>query len=462
MFPLTLAQLPAILKAEGSPSLGFEDAPNSPVTGAAIDSRAVRPGDLFFALPGGRTDGHDYAAGALARGAAAVVLTRETGDRPALVVPDPAAVLARLGAWNRTRFAGPVVAVGGSHGKTTCREMLHAALTGLGPGTRSRANHNNALGVPLSLCAIGTGHRFAVVELGASRPGELAALCDSARPTVGVLTGIGSAHVGTFGGPGRLRAAKAELLASLPPDALAVLNGDDPRVRSVAPAARCRVVFAGTTPGCDVRLEDVSAVDGRLRFRRAGTRFDLFTPARHLLPLAACAVAVGKELGLTGPRIARGLAAFRPPPGRCAAAVAGGVTVVDDTYNAPPEGFLAAVDLLAGWPVPPPGRRWLVAGGMRDLGGHADRLHRALGDRIRAAGPDRAVFVGATGGRVADAAGLPAGVGVRVASADAAAALLCGELRPGDVALVKGCRADGLERVVAAVLSRFGTGHADS
>ena len=445
-----------MLKAEAPRGLGFEH-PGTAITGAAIDSRAVRPGHLFFALPGTRSDGHAHAANALQRGAAAVVLARDTGDRPAIVVPDPAAALARLAGWNRSRFAGPLIAVGGSHGKTTCRELIAAALIPLAPGVRSRANYNNALGVPLTLCELDPSHRFAVVEVGASRPGDLTVLCGLVKPTVVVLTGIGHAHVGTFGGPAALLAAKAELLTSPQADGSAVarvVNGDDPRARALADARPGRTIFAGTTAGCDVRIEPLPSPPDRLRFRRGRTTFDLATPARHLLPLAACAVAVGEELGLTDARIAAGLARFRPPPGRCAVTGTGGVTVIDDAYNAPPEGFAAAVDLLAGWPVEPPGRRWLVAGGMRELGNESTKLHAALGRRIAAAGFDRALFVGETGARLADAAGLPNAI--RCDGAAAAIEVLLGGSRPGDVVLVKGCRADRLERVVAAVLGRSG------
>ena len=427
------------------------------MAGAAIDSRAVRPGDLFFALPGRRADGHAHAAEALRRGAVAVVVARSVGVEPALVVPDPAAALARLGAWNRRQFRGPVIAVGGSHGKTTCRELLFAALHGLGPGTRSRANFNNALGVPLSLCEIAPRHRFAVIELGASRPGELTALCELAQPLIAVLTGVGTAHVGTFGGPAALRAAKAELLSfpHAPPsdpsqaDGSAVVNGDDPGGRALAAGVGCPVIFAGTTVGCDVRVEPLPAPPGFLRFRRGETLFLLHGFAPHLISLAACAVAVAERLGLPGDAIAAGLTRFRPPPGRGAVTTVGGVTLIDDTYNAPPEGFCAAVDLLAGWPAA--GRRWLVAGGMRELGDEAERLHARLGRRIAAAGLDRVLFVGATGARVADAAGLPTAAARRVPDAAAAADLLARELTAGDVVLLKGCRADGLERAVAAV-----------
>ncbi|NNJ24146.1 UDP-N-acetylmuramoyl-tripeptide--D-alanyl-D-alanine ligase [Planctomycetes bacterium LzC2] len=439
--------------AEAPRSLGVTR--GTQVGGAAIDSRAVRPGDLFFALPGARTDGHDYVADAFHRGAVAAVVAQETDAGPAIVVPDPAAALAQLGAWNRDQCAGPVVAVGGSHGKTTCRDLLHAALSGLGPGVRSRANFNNALGVPLTLCEIAPEHRSAVIEVGASSPGEIATLCEWAKPTAGVLTGVGTAHVGTFGGPAALRAAKAELFAGVAPDGVLVVNRDDPGARALAQTAERPIVVAGTTADCDVRVEPLPAPPGFLRFGRNGTTFSLQGFAPHFVSLGACAVAVGEALGLSNEAIRNGLTRFRPPPGRGAVTVVGGATFIDDTYNAPPEGFFAAVDLLASWPVVPPGRRWLVCGGMRELGEEADRLYAKLGRRIATAGLDRVLFVGATGARTADAAGLSEAVGIRVRDASAAAAVLSEEIRPGDVALAKGCRADGLERVIAAGIAAF-------
>ncbi|QDT16073.1 UDP-N-acetylmuramoyl-tripeptide--D-alanyl-D-alanine ligase [Alienimonas californiensis] len=459
MFPLTLKQLPDLLGNAEAPQ-GLCVMGDVLITGAAIDSRAVRPGDLFFALPGERTDGHAHVAAALERGAVAAVVAREVSVGPAFVVPDPAAALARLGAWNRRRFAGPVVAVGGSHGKTTTRELIAATLHALGPGVRSRANFNNALGVPLTLCELGPSHRWAVVELGASRPSDLTELGGWARPTVAVLTGVGTAHVGTFGGPAALRAAKAELFATLQADGSAVVNGDDPGARSLAAEAGRPVLFAGTGPGCDVRLEPLPAPPGFLRFQRGETSFRLPGFAPHLVSLAACAVAAGEALGLTPESIRDGFAGFQPPPGRGTVTTVGGVTLIDDTYNAPPEGFFAAVDLLARWPVEPPGRRWLVCGGMKELGEEADRLHAELGRRIAAAGLDRAVFVGETGACVAIAAGLLPPIGLQFATAGAAAEAVLNEVRAGDVVLAKGCRSDRLERVVAALAERLERGRA--
>ena len=227
-----------------------------------------------------------------------------------------------------------------------------------------------------------------------------------------MLTGVGRAHVGTFGGIEALRAAKRELLEAPPQaDGFAVVNGDDRGARALAETANCRVILAGTTAGCDVRAVRTPSPPDRLRFRLDVESFVVRTPAAHLLPLAACAVAVGREVGRPDAEIAAGLARFRPPPGRCKPHVAGGVTVIDDSYNAAPEAFLAAVRVLAGLDVPPGGRRWLVAGGMNELGDDADRLHADVGAAIAAAGFDRVLFVGDRGARLAGAAG----VGDRVA-----------------------------------------------
>ena len=312
---------------------------------------------------------------------------------------------------------------------------------------RSRANFNNALGVPLTLCELGEETRSAVVEVGASRRGEIADLCELARPTAAVLTGVGHAHVGTFGGVAALRAAKRELLDAVPADGFAVVNGDDPGARDLADDAPRRVLLAGTTAGCDVRAVRGDGAAGTIPFRIGETWFPLHAVAAHTLPLAACAVAVGRELGLSDAGIAAGLARFRPPPGRCAATAAGGVAVIDDSYNAAPEAFLAAVRTLAEFPVAPGGRRWLAAGGMNELGEEAERLHARVGAAIAAAGFDRVLFVGDRGAALAAAAG----VGEHLPDAAAATAELLADLRRGDAVLVKGCRADGLERVVAGV-----------
>ena len=247
-----------------------------------------------------------------------------------------------------------------------------------------------------------------------------------------------------------------------------MVNGDDPGavalVRSVG-LRPGRVTFAGTSDRCGVRATRIERTADRLRFTLLGVRCEVRACGSHFLPLACCAVAAGAACGVPAGALAAGLARFEPVAGRCrpvrfALPAGGAATVIDDTYNAPPEGFLAAVDVLAAWPVPPGGRRWLAAGGMRELGGDAVLLHCAVGGRAAAAGIDVLIGVGVGADGIAAAARSHGGCGevVSVASAAEAAGLLAAGLRAGDAALVKGCRADGLERVLAELAARLRPG----
>ena len=511
MTPLPLRELAALCGGTVTP--GDADPLVRTVT---LDSRSVPPDALFWAVRGDRLDGHDFLHHAAANGAVAVV-----SDRAGLAVvhparvhrrpqagggssPDPTAprlaaraactlagcttvptvhvadtldALWALAAAVRHRSSATVVGVAGSHGKTSTREMVFAALRSLpGGGTRSAANRNNRFGVPLSLLEIAPLHRFAVVEIGASHVGEIAPLAALAAPRVAVLTGIGRAHLGTFGSAAAVRAEKAKLFAALPADGLAVVNGDDPVARSVAAGCGRRAISVGTGPGCDVRAADFAHENGRLAFAVSGRRFRVPAAGRQFLPAALAALAVGRELGLEDETIAAGLATFEPVAGRCRPERVGAWTVIDDTYNAAPEAFAAAIRTLAEWRTGGDadgtadtdtdtvggGRRWLVCGTMADLGPASGDLHEELGRRAAEAGLDRVLAIGEHAGRVTQ--GLRYGgtdaprpvrsprpnrtVGTAVEScADAVAALGAG-LRPGDVVLVKGSRVARTERVI--------------
>ncbi|HUQ72593.1 MAG TPA: UDP-N-acetylmuramoyl-tripeptide--D-alanyl-D-alanine ligase [Planctomycetaceae bacterium] len=429
----------------------------------STDSRDIQPGDVFWALPGVKFDGHDFATNAVQQGAKLVVCRSDRsagipGSR--LVVDDPLKALSRLAAWYRKRLETLIIGVTGSVGKSTTKELLFAALSPQFTGLRSPASFNNAVGLPKSLLAIEPDHEFAVLELGASRRGEIRDLAAVAQPEIGVITAIAKAHLETFGGMEGVIAAKGELLAALPETGFAVLPGDDPVTRGMASRARCRVLFVGEGADNDLRGEDVIA-GADLRFVADGESFRVPIAGRQHLTNALLAIAVAREVGVPLDLVADGLSTFQPLPGRCRTLTAGPWTVIDDCYNASPLAVEAACRLLAGPTWPLAARRYLVLGDMRELGATAADEHRAIG---RLCGELGLAGVLAFGDHATDVAaganrsGLPPGRLVATRSLDVLLAVLDCWLEPGDVVLVKGSRAMQMERVVDWLQSRAAAG----
>jgi UDP-N-acetylmuramoyl-tripeptide--D-alanyl-D-alanine ligase len=424
------------------------------------DSRQVRRGDVFWGLAGSKLDGSYFAAEAYARGAEGVVVggkyVQPSPGCWSLEVDNSQQALEQLAAWNRSRHAGRVVAVTGSVGKTTTRQMIRAVLERSFCGTASPKNYNNHVGLPLSMLAMDPRHDFAVLELAASAANEIARLAALCRPHVGVITRVGDAHLGSFGSLDAVAQAKAELLDALPEDGWAVLSGDDERLRKLAGRVRAKAVWFGRALDNDLVATDVESRHGRLSFQVDGTRMRLAAWGRHHLASALAAVAVGRIFGLCDAEIARGLAEFEPPPLRCQIAKARGATIINDTYNASPVAMRAALELLRDFDAP--GRRIVICGDMRELGDAAPRLHRHLGDQVVSlCGADLLVACGQYADEVVEAAraaGMPRFRAVAVGSPEEALAHVESELSPGDVLLVKGSRAMAMERLVEALQTR--------
>ena len=440
------------------------------VTAVEFDSRAIRPGGLFLALPGERVDGHEYAAAAVAAGAAGVLAGRPV-DAPAVLAPpapralgtgldatDPdgsgAAVLAAL-----ARLAGhvvgalaaapgrglTVVGVTGSSGKTSTKDLLAAVLAPLGPTVAPPGSFNNELGLPWTALRAGPDTRHLVLEFSARGPGHIAALTRAVPPRIGVVLNVGSAHLGEFGSVAAIARAKGELVAALPADGVAVLNADDPAVRAMAARTAAEVVLVGRAADAAVRAADVRLEAGR-------PRFELVTPvgsAPVALPLvgahhvgnALAAAAVALRLGGTPAGVAAALDGAAPAS-RWRMEVTDrpdGVTVINDAYNANPDSMRAALaaltDLGAGR------RTWAVLGPMGELGEQAAAAHAGVAAEAHRLGVARLVAVGAP----------DYGAERAVPDVDAALELLRAELAPGDVVLVKASRAAGLERLAAAL-----------
>ncbi len=436
------------------------------VRGAAVDSRRVEPGNLFVALPGEHTDGHAFLGRAAAMGAAALVVSRplSEGDLAALrdvaapgelavvQVVDPLAALQALAAGWRTRFDPFVVAVTGSVGKTTTKEAVAAVLSSRLSTLRNEGNLNNEIGLPLTVLRLRPGHEAAVFEMGMYVGGEVAELARIARPRVGVVTAVQPVHLARIGTLDAIERAKGELVEALPRDGAAVLNADDPRVARMASRARSRVRTYGFAASADVTAEAIAS-EGRagMRFllRADRARISVTTPAlgRHSVHNALAAAAVGIEAGLALEDVAAGLAAGWTAPHRTELVDAGGVLLLDDTYNASPASMAAALDLLSTLP----GRRVAVLGEMLELGPEHAAGHRAVGRAAVDAGVELLVVVGAGAAAIGAAArerGLDPARIVAVPDRDAALDVLRPRLVPGDVVLLKASRGAALDLLV--------------
>ncbi|AEH10424.1 MULTISPECIES: UDP-N-acetylmuramoyl-tripeptide--D-alanyl-D-alanine ligase [Protofrankia] len=455
MMTLTLREVAVVCGGR----LDAVDDHDAAVTGVVIDSRQVAAGALFVAVAGERVDGHDFAAAAAGAGAVAVLAARPVGV-PAVVVADPVAALAALAAQVRTRSSATVVAVTGSAGKTTTKDLLADLLGELGPTVAAAGSFNNEIGLPLTVTRIEPATRFAVLEMGARGPGHIAALCELARPRIGVVLNVGSAHLGQYAdGRAGIARAKGEL-AEAASDAV-VLNADDPLVAGMAARARGEVITFGEGERADVRAHDVRVGDdGRARFDlvAAGERHPvaLTLVGEHQVGSALAAAAVAIRLGLPPARAAEALSRARARSRwRMEVAVTDtGVTVINDAYNANPESMRAAlktlVDLSRGR------RAWAVLGGMEELGASADDEHDALGRLVVRLGVEQLVAIGERARRIhlgASLEGSWSGESVWVADVEQACTLLREQLVPGDVVLVKASRAFGLERVASELTS---------
>jgi len=435
---------------------------DAPFGGVSTDSRSIAAAELFVALAGPRFDAHDFVAAAAARGAAGAVVSRRLATAlPQIVVADTLRALKDAAAAWRAQFALPVVAVAGSNGKTTSKELVAAMLGGMGPCHATRGNLNNHIGVPLTLLALEPQHRAAVVEIGANCAGEIAALVPLVRPTVGLVTNAGAEHLEGFGDLDGVARAEGELFAGLEPDATAVINADDryaPLWRAQSRAARS--LSFGLAPGADFRAEGlvtrVLAGRGAAGGPELVQEFTLVTPSgrvaarlalagRHNVVNALGAAAAAHAAGADLDAIAAGLARMRPVAGRLQLVAAhGDALLLDDSYNANPSSLTAGLEVLAGLP----GQRWLVLGDMAELGAHAGAAHVAAGREARAAGVTRLFALGALTGDAVEAFGTG---GEWFPEAQALAARVRPLLAPGITVLVKGSRLNRLERVVAAL-----------
>jgi UDP-N-acetylmuramoyl-tripeptide--D-alanyl-D-alanine ligase len=435
------------------------------VTGVSIDSRTCQPGDAFFAIRGPHQDGHAFVAHARGRGAACAVTTRilpglgGDGDFPIVLVDDTTAALQRLGTAHRRRFTIPVVAITGSNGKTTTKELVATVLSARRRVLKPQASYNNQWGVPLTLLMLEPEHEAAVLEIGMNAFGEIAVLAQLCQPTVGVVTSIAPAHLEGVGSVEGVQKAKGELVEAIPPDGVVVLNADDPLVLALAARAKAPVMTYGQADGADVRLGDVALIERGLAFRlvagRAAAEVRLPLAGRHNAWHAAAAATVGLALGVPLDEAAAALALAVPVKGRLVWREAGGVRVLDDTYNANPVSVRAALDAFR--EPPGAGRRWVILGDMLELGPLTESAHGELGAWVAALPVAGFAAVGPAMRLAAEAARAGGCPDVAIfAAPEGAAAHVLARVTRGDRVLVKGSRGMRMERAVEALLAGLG------
>lgn len=446
---IATALRPALIRAPSVGPMRFRH--------AVVDSRKAGRGDIFVALRGERVDGHDFVLHAASRGATGAIVERQVdADIAQYVVPTSLTALQQLARLRRlSRSKLKVVAITGSVGKTTTKELVSAVLGTRYPLLKNEGNLNSEIGLPLVLLELTTRHRRAVLEMGMWAPGEIAFLCDIAMPEIGIVTNVGPSHMERLGSIEAIADAKAELVESLPADGVAVLNADDPRVAAMAARTPANVLTYGLCAEADVRAKDVASRG------LAGVNFTLVhgdesapvysrLPGRAMIHNALAAAAAGIVDGLSVEEVAAALSDAQVPTRLVAHRGVNGSTLLDDTYNASPASMRAALELLG----EVPGRKIAVLGDMRELGAAESEGHREVG-RCAAEVADLIYLVGDLGRWIGDAA-IQAGHGdvhiVRDKSEIAQA--LLPQLAPGDVVLLKASRALALETVLDELKER--------
>jgi UDP-N-acetylmuramoyl-tripeptide--D-alanyl-D-alanine ligase len=429
------------------------------VRGAAFDSREAREGDLFVAIVGERVDGHDFVDQAFGRGAAGALVGRPVpAPGPMVVVDEPVRALLALASSERSALQAHVVGITGSTGKTSVKDLSAGVLASRFRVAASPRSFNTEVGVPLTLLNAAEGTEALVLEMGSRGPGHVSTLCDAARPQTGVVTGVGPAHMEMFGSIQGVAEAKAELVAALPAEGTAVLNGDDPIVRGFDARTDARVLRYALHGDADVVAEDLTLdPSGRPSFTvhtpSGDERVDLPVAGEHMASNALAAVAVGIALGLTAAECAAGLKDARLSPWRMELVeAAAGYRILNDAYNANPTSTAAALK-TARW-IAQGGRCIAVLGEMAELGEASTQAHERIGELAVRLRIDHLVVVGERARAIAVGAvreGVEPDEVELVEDIDAAAEAVRGFARRGDVVLLKASRVAGLERLVEAL-----------
>ncbi len=422
---------------------------------ACIDSRALKPGDSFFALPGEQTDGHHFARKALEQGAGAVLLSQEKlfeelsgqfAEALLIQVDDVLLSLQELASAWVDGMQAKVVGITGSNGKTGTKNFCAAALSAIGATEASRGNLNNLIGLPMSTLGLPMKTEYLVAEMGCSSFGEIARLAELFEPEAGIITNIGDAHLEILGDRDGVARAKGELAAALPADGLLLLWEEDPYFSTLTEFCnpRTKVRTFGFSDGSDLVLEDLGPAGPGRRMRVEGHELTLASPMRHSILQAGAAWLLASEYRAKPEALAEALSAARPEGNRSSLYKLGAWTIMDDSYNANPDSLRAALEWLSQYPAQ--GKRWAILGDMLEMGPSGPEVHLAIGREVMALGNIEMMNYGPMAGAMADLAGHGS-----FANHEELATALLSRLGEGDLLLVKGSRGMAMEKVIEAL-----------
>ena len=441
---LSLAEIQQATNAEfDNPAAGA-----TRVRGWSIDSRTAAAGELFFALHGENFNGHQFVPAVLENGATGAIISEQVETAGNLFrVPDTLVALQQLSHWARRRWAKPIVAVTGSAGKTSTKDIIAALLSVRLQTGKTTGNFNNHIGLPLSILRIPDNAEVAVLEMGMNHAGEIRDLCRIANPEIGVVTNVGYAHIENFKSIEGVAAAKRELIESLPTTGTAILNVDDPLVAEFGKAHKGRTVTYGFTENADIRAEQTNNSE----FIVAGSRFQTQLSGRHSISNILAGIAVAQTFGITPPELTDAVAALMPGKMRGERHQWNGITVLNDSYNSNPEAARHMLDVLGNEPA---ARRIAVLGEMRELGSMSDRLHREIG--AHAAKSQIDVLIGIRGAAAAMTEeavvnGMSSENALFFETPEAAGQYLKQLAHPGDTILFKGSRGTRVELALATM-----------
>ena len=421
--------------------------------GASNDTRVLQPGQLFIVLQGAR-DGHDFIPAAMEKGAAAVLCSRKVGEYPAIIVEDPRIALGQIAREELKRIGPKVVAVTGSVGKSTTKEMIATVLESTYKVSKTPANHNNDIGMPMAILAMSEDTEVAVLEMGMNHFGEIAYLSHIAKPDVAVIVNIGTMHIEFLGSQEGIRKAKMEIVDGMEPNGMLLLNGDDIMLRNLNRVPQQRITYFGQSEGCDIRGFDVKQDGDLLQFRAEAGKLDIpvemLLEGAHFVNDALAAVSVALKLAVPSEKIAESLRAFRNISGRQEIIKTKEYTIIKDCYNAGPESMAAALNVLGNRP----GRHVAVLGDMLELGDCAQAEHYKIG-RIAAEKAELVFAYGPNAKRIINGT-TTGGMSIACAKAyedrDTLIRDLKRAVKPGDVLLFKGSRGMHIELILEGFL----------
>ncbi len=432
---------------------------NEVISGISIDSRTIQPGEVFIAISGENADGHDYISQAVAAGAVGVVSERSRAEveLPAQIyfirVGNSIDAMKTIAAYIRDKIDIPVVAITGTNGKTTVKDILQCLLSKKYKTYKSPLSYNNKFGISLTLFGINKSHSAAVFEIGTNHPGEIADLTRLVRPSYAVITNVGAGHLEFFGNTDGVFREKISILDHLPADGIGFLNGDDVRLREAATDIK-KIVFFGKTPGCDFHVTDILKREDGYDFSLNGEVLHIPLVGEHNVNNAAAAIAVAVTMGVEYNVIRKGLLEVSLPEMRMKKSLSGGLIFLNDAYNANPDSFECALKTLED--MDSQGRKWVISGDMLELGSRSDELHRELGERIASKNFDFLITLGDAGMMTASGA-IEAGMNdehVFCSRDHEGAALLIRTIaRLGDVILLKGSRKMRMEEILKCYIT---------